>query len=192
VAEASEDSAGVKLKLTLRDDEATRRLWPHGFRVALEMSIGAELHVSLKMENTDETEVTVTGALHTYFAVGDIRRVTIEGLDGASYLDTVGPHTERKQSGDIVIDREVDRIYRSSNEVRIKDAALGRVISIAGSGSESAVVWNPWIEKARSLADLPDEDYLRFVCVETANAWNDQITLAPGTTHELATTIRAQ
>jgi D-hexose-6-phosphate mutarotase len=192
VAEATEDAAGVKLKLTLQDDEATRRLWPHAFGLALEMHLGAELHVSLRMENTDAAAVTITGALHTYFCVGNIRQVTIEGLDGASYLDTVGPHTERKQSGDIAIDREVDRIYRSSAEVRIRDKSLGRVISIQDAGSQSTVVWNPWIEKARALADLPDEDYVRFVCVETANAWNDQITLAPGAAHELAATIRLQ
>ena len=192
VVEAAEDAAGVKLKLTLQDDEATRCLWPHAFRVVVEMHLGAELHVSLKMENTDAAAVTITGALHTYFVVGDIRQVTIEGLDGASYLDTVGPHMERKQSGDVIIDREVDRIYRSSAEVRIKDGALRRVISIQGAGSQSTVVWNPWIEKAHALADLPDEDYPHFVCVETANAWNDQITLAPGAAHELAATIRIQ
>lgn len=190
VAEIAEDAAGVVMKLSLSDDEETRHLWPHAFHVTLELRIGAELHVSLTMVNTDQTPVTITGALHTYFGVGDILQVRIEGLDGAAYLDTVGPRTERQQSGEIVIDREVDRIYRSSGEVRIKDAALRRVISIQGFGSESTVVWNPWIEKARALVDLPDDDYLRFVCVETANAWNDRITLTAGAAHELATTIR--
>ena len=145
------------------------------------------------MENTGDAPFIVTEALHTYLTVGDIRQVTIEGLDGTDYLDTAaGRHEQRHQSGDIVIDREVDRLYRTSGEVKVRDAALQRTLSIQGSSSHTSVVWNPWIEKAHTLADLPDEDYQRFVCVETANAWNDQITLAPGEKHTLATTIRVQ
>jgi glucose-6-phosphate 1-epimerase len=190
LAEASEDGAGVNLQFAMEDDAETRHLWPHAFRVAVEMHIGAELHVALKMENIGDSPFTITGALHTYFTVGDIRRVIVEGLDGAEYLDTVGPKTVRQQTADIVFDREVDRNYHASGEVRVKDDAWGRVIAIQRSGSQTAVVWNPWIEKAAALADLPDEDYQRFVCVEAANAWKDSVVEAPGARHELATTIR--
>jgi D-hexose-6-phosphate mutarotase len=190
LAEASESDTGVRFKFTIRDSEETRRLWPHAFHLTLEMRIGAELHLALETENTGDAPFTITEALHTYFSVGDIRKVSIEGLDGADYLDTVGPKQERHQTGNILIDREVDRAYRTSSEVQINDRAQGRVISIKNEGSQTAVVWNPWIAKAASLADLPDEDYQRFVCVETANAWNDHITLAPGAKHRLATTIR--
>lgn len=190
LVEASEDKTGVRLKFSLQDDAETRRLWPHAFRLMLDLQIGAELSVSLQMENTGDAPFTITGALHTYLAVGDIRRTTIEGLDGAEYLDTVGPRQVRRQTGNIAFDREVDRIYHASTEVRVKDAALGRVLAVQGTGSQCTVVWNPWIAKAASLADIPDEDYLRFVCVETANAWQDCITLAPGGTHQLASTVR--
>lgn len=192
LAGSSETPSGVTLKFTLRDDAETRCLWPHAFALKLEMLIGRELHLALRMENTGDAPFTTTSALHTYLAVGDIRRVSIEGLDGAEYLDTVGTKQVHRQEGDVVFDREVDRNYKTSAEIRVHDAALNRVLSVRGSGSQCAVVWNPWTEKARALADLPDEDYLRFVCVESANAWGDRITLAPGASHVLATTVRVE
>ena len=36
----------------LTDSEATQRLWPHAFRLTMEMHIGAELRLALRMENT--------------------------------------------------------------------------------------------------------------------------------------------
>jgi glucose-6-phosphate 1-epimerase len=190
LSDASENASDIRLKFTMQDSEETLRLWPHAFRLTLEMRIGAELHLALETENTSDAPFTITDALHTYLAVGDIRQVTIEGLDDTDYLDTVGTKQERHQSGDITIDREVDRQYHSSNEIRVHDQALNRLIAVQNSGSQTTVVWNPWIAKAAALADLPDKDYQRFVCVETANAWNDRITLAPGANHLLATTIR--
>lgn len=190
LVEVTEDGSGVRLVFTTHEDGATQMLWPHSFRTTLEMRIGAELHLALRSENTGDTSFRITEALHSYLAVADARRIRIEGLDGDAYLDTVGPHTERRQSGDIIIDREVDRIFAHESEVRVRDEAGARVLSVVGTGSKTTVVWNPWIEKAKSLSDLPNQDYLRFVCVETANAWRDSVTLAPGESHTLATTIR--
>ena len=189
-ADASEDAAGVTLKFAFQENEETRRLWPQAFHVEMEMRLGAEMHLSLRMKNTGDAPFTVSGALHTYLVVGDIHRVTVEGLDGAEYLDTVGTQEVRRQSGDIAFDREVDRNYRTTEEVRVKDAALNRTLVVRGSGSHTAVVWNPWIEKSKTIKDLPDDGYKSFVCVETANAWRDHITLAPGAEHTLATTVR--
>ena len=41
-------------------------------------------------------------------------------------------------------------------------------MQIAQQGHDASVLWNPWIEKAAALKDLPDNGYLDFVCVETA------------------------
>ncbi len=185
---ASEDASGVTLKFSFSDDEETRALWPHAFHLTLECFIGNTLSLALTMENTGETEFTVTDALHTYFTVGDISQVSIEGLDGVDYLDTRGgqrqPHL---QSGNIPFAGEVDSLYRTSSPTTIHDAAWQRVITVKPEGSQTTVVWNPWKEKAARLTDLPDESYHGFVCVETANAWQDVITVAPGAMHRLAT-----
>ncbi|OAI56075.1 hypothetical protein AYO49_04875 [Verrucomicrobiaceae bacterium SCGC AG-212-N21] len=191
LTDASEDDAGVTLKLALQDDAETRRKWPHAFRLELEMRLGAEMHLALRVSNTGDAPYEITGALHTYLTVGDIHRVTVEGLDGAEYLDTVGGRRDmHTQTGDVKFDREVDRNYHTSGEVRVQDAAWNRTITVRPSGSHTAVVWNPWIEKSKTFSDLPDEAYTGFVCVETANAWRDRIIVAPGAEHTLATTVR--
>ena len=186
----SETETGVRLQFLLTDDAETRRLWPHAFQLELVMELGASLHMALKMTNSGEVPFTITGALHTYLWIGDIHQATVTGLDGISYLDTVGTPSQQVQAGDIDFDREVDRIYTTSHSITIVDAGLARNITISGSGSGSAVVWNPWIEKSKILADLPDGDYHRFICVETTNARWDSITLAAGESHVLATEIK--
>jgi D-hexose-6-phosphate mutarotase len=39
-----------------------------------------------------------------------------------------------------------------------------------------AVLWNPWIEKTKGMADMSPEEYKEFVCVE-AGAVAEPVTL---------------
>jgi glucose-6-phosphate 1-epimerase len=59
------------------------------------------------------------------------------------------------------------------------------------SGSASVVVWNPWQDKAARLADLPDEGWHDFVCIEAANAGEDSRLLQAGDSHTLGCRIQA-
>ncbi len=193
LGEVAEHAAGVDLQFILTDSVDSRQTWPEAFRLELAMRIGAELRLTLRMVNTGDRPWTATGALHTYLAVGDIRQVYVTGLEGADYLDEAArPPTVRRQEGEVRFAGEVDRDYRSAGLVRVHDPALGRVVEVEGSGSQCCVVWNPWIDKAKSLADLPDRDYERFVCVETANAWEDRVVVEPGGVHTLGTVLRVR
>lgn len=189
--DSSEDDAGVRLQFALVDTPETHALWPHRFRLLLTMDIGEMLHVALRMENTGANDFTVTGALHTYLAVGAISQVTAKGLHGAEYRDATEIPAIRRQDGDVMFDREVDRDYEMSGAVTLCDRNLNRNISIQGTGSQCTVLWNPWIAKTATLKDLPEEAYRHFVCVETANAWRDSIVVAPGASHTLGTTVIA-
>ncbi|MDB6070593.1 MAG: putative glucose-6-phosphate 1-epimerase [Verrucomicrobiales bacterium] len=187
---AEESADGVKLLFILTDDAATRALWPHAFRLEYEMTLGAELRLSLRMQNPGTEAFKVTGALHSYFRVGDIRQVGVAGLAGAVYLDHAEGDAVRTETGEVRFNGEVDSDYLTSEPVTVIDPAMGRKFAIQSTGSGCTVVWNPWLDKARRLTDLPDEDYRKFVCVETANAWRDRITVEPGGTHELAARIQ--
>ena len=64
--------------------------------------------------------------------------------------------------------------------------------AVAKEGSRTTVVWNPGATKAAQIADLEPEGWRRMVCVETANAADDAVTLAPSARHVMSATIRVE
>jgi len=185
VATASAADGGTELSLRLLRSEADTALWPHSTPLELWMRIGRELAMELRTRNIGTSPVTIGQALHTYFAVSDIRQVRILGLDGCDYLDKVAGGRQR-QSGAVVCSGETDRIYLDTEaDCIIEDPGYRRSIRIAKSGSRSTVVWNPWIDKAAKLGDLGEDGYLRMLCVESSNAADDRVTLPPGGVHAL-------
>jgi glucose-6-phosphate 1-epimerase len=182
---------GAWLRLALRDDEATLALWPHPFALELTVTLGDALDVALTMTNTGQGPITCGGALHTYLTVGDVTRVRIMGLDGRPYLDQLTGQVQT-QAGPVTVGAEVDRIYRDDGAACVvEDEALGRRITVRKAGSGSTVVWNPWADKAGRLADFGDDEYPGMLCVETALAGADRVTLAPGAAHTLRATLAA-
>jgi glucose-6-phosphate 1-epimerase len=191
IATAAIDSGTTKLTLGLSDTDDTRNLWPYRFELAIAITVGDALTVELITRNTGNTPFKLTQALHTYFTVGDIDRVRVRGLEGKYYLDKVDGDARKFQSGAIAITGEVDRIYLDVPAVlTIDDPALDRQIHTTSSGNTTAVVWNPWIEKAAAMGDLGNTDYQRMICVETTNAASDVIEVAPGETFCLGANYR--
>lgn len=178
------------MRFALEDDERSRELWPHGFRAELEIRCGRELEVRLITRNRSGEAFSVSGALHTYLATGDPERVTVEGLEACGYTETVGPRRECSATGDVLrFAGETDRIYHHAGTCSLVDPILGRRIVVEKQGSPSTVVWNPWAEKAAALADLPDDGFRHFVCIEAAIANERQVVVAPGGEHLFATRI---
>ena len=176
----------TKIVMSMTDNDATRALWPHPFRLDIEITVGNSLRVELVTHNTGNESITISQALHTYFRVGDIGMVRVLGLDGTQYLDKTNDAARMTQSGPVTISGEVDRIYTDvTGDLIIDDSSLGRRILIASSGCSTAVVWNPWVEVAASMADLDDNDYQRMLCVETANAGPETVEIAAGDAYRL-------
>lgn len=181
------DDGRVGLVLRLQDDDQTRALWPHRFDLQIEFRVGETLEILLTTHNLGDSTFTLTQALHSYFAVGDIGAAGVIGLDGCEYVDKLDDGARRRQDGDIRVEQAVDRVYACApQDLAIDDALLERRVCITSRGSHSTVVWNPWVEGATAIADLDDGDYRRMLCVETANAGDDRVELAPGESCELA------
>jgi D-hexose-6-phosphate mutarotase len=180
----------TQIRLRLADEDINNALRPHAFELRMVVTVGADLKAELIVRNPGPTAYTYSGALHSYFTVSDIAAISIHGLDGCTYIDQIDGEQRKIQHGPITFASEIDRIYLNTTETcAIKDPGLDRRITIAKSGSHSTVVWNPWVEKAGRLADMGADEYHGMVCVETANAGGDSITVAPGGEHRLTAII---
>lgn len=158
--------------------------------VTFRVTVARTLRMELSVLNTGEAPVSFETCLHTYFAVGDIRRTTLRGLRGARFIDSLTGESHVDEEEEIRISAETDRLYLGTTAAcEIDDEANGRVITVAKSGSRSTVVWNPWVEKSRRMADFGDEEYLRMLCVESGNVMDDAVTLAPDECAVLAVEI---
>jgi glucose-6-phosphate 1-epimerase len=181
---------GTFLRLGFRDDPRTRALWPFGFDLELSVTFGAQLIVSLSVKNNGTGLFTCGGALHSYFAVSDSSHIHIQGLDGLNFIDKVDGYRRKIQRGPVTIQGETDSIYlETERECYLEDPVWQRRIRIAKRGSRTTVVWNPWSEKAAAMKDFGDKKYREMVCVETTNAADDQVTVAPGGKHVLEAVI---
>ncbi|SEQ58874.1 glucose-6-phosphate 1-epimerase [Pseudomonas sp. NFACC02] len=168
--------------------------WPHTVGLKLQIRLDAALNVSLVSFNAGQEEVTLSQALHSYFAISDIRHVRIEGLDGVSYLNTLESwEKQNAQVGDITFSGETDRIYQDTPDlISVVDPEWKRRIQIQTLGSKSAVVWNPWIEKTKTFTDMQADGWQNMVCVESANVMTDVVTLKPNDMHVLSVSIWAE
>ena len=143
--------------------------------------VGEQLTMELLVRNSGIQDAIFETCLHTYFKIGAIHSISIKGLSGCSYLDKVLDGTFTEISDSIRIESEVDRVYFDTTAaIEITDTQLRRKILVTKSGSNSTVVWNPWIAKSQRMPDFGNEEYLQMVCVESGNIAADRITLSPG------------
>jgi D-hexose-6-phosphate mutarotase len=121
--------------------------------------------------------------LHTYFAVGDIRDVSIAGLKGAYYLDKTDKNARKLESAAAIrITAETNRVYPdAAGTVEIHDGKFQRTIRVEKFNSRSTVIWNPWTTQ-KMPDDFDPAEHRQMVCVESGNVWQNKITLASGAT----------
>lgn len=189
------DSSGdaVQLSFTLPETQGDLPGWPHQVELALTIRMGEDLSLDLTSRNLGNDPVALSQALHSYFAVSDVRSVSLEGVKGLDYIETLADWEQRTQQTDLTFSGETDRIYLDTPaELTIVDAAWNRRVRVTTRGSRSAVIWNPWTERAAQLPDMADDGWQRMLCIETANVWGDVVELAPGASHTLGLTLSSE
>jgi glucose-6-phosphate 1-epimerase len=188
------NSGAVEIAFGLAADQESRTLGFDAFAVRFTATIGSDLGMSLEVANRGQAPLVFEEALHTYFAVSNVREVTVHGLEGTTYIDKTDGFSRKVQpDAPIRIAKETDQVYLNSTAACvISDPPWGRRIAIAKTGSNSTVVWNPWVAKAATFQDMAPDEWQAMVCVETANVAGNAVTLAAGDTHRLTATITVE
>ncbi len=162
--------------------------------LAMTLRIGRTLTQTLTTENIGDQAVVFTEALHNYFRVGDVRKVSVSGLDGLIYLDKKDHDRAHRQQGDWRLPPQgaSDRIYtHAAGHYVLHEPVLDRNIRITTRGSRSTVVWNAGGQAARDIEDI-GAGWRHYLSVETANVVPDAITLQPGQRHRLTQVVEVE
>lgn len=161
------------------DDMATRAHWPQGFEAELTVSVaGRQLDIELAIVNTGDTSFSFMAALHTYLRCHDAMKIQLEGLQNCDYEDALLGQSGRQWGDVLTLAGPIDRVYHAvPHALTLRE--IGRRTSIAMTGFDDVVVWNPGVEGAAALADMPDEDWQHMLCVEAARI-REPVILAPG------------
>jgi glucose-6-phosphate 1-epimerase len=185
----------ISLSLQPRDDNSLVSAAP-GLQVGLRITLGQTLKQTLHTHNLGRQPYALTQALHSYFAVGHAAQAGIEGLSGLPYQDRLRDLAFDVQRTPFALDQACDRTYahpdasvQDCQRYELVDPVWQRRIVIDTQGSQSVVVWNPGSAGARKMADVPDDGWQDFFCVETSNAGADVVVLAAGAAHSLGHTL---
>ncbi len=194
VAAKVSSSGAATIHLTLGGEEIDREVsgnMPRDYQLEMHVTMGRTLILQLVVTAGD-SPIRFEQGLHTYFAVGDIRQASIEGLDQAAYSDRV-TGTSHTQDGAVRFTGETDRVYESRQYLaRIVDPAWDRTIQIEKVGGMQTVIWNPWVGKSAAMADFGDDEWPGMVCVEAVNTREQAVVLGRGKRHLLSQTISVQ
>jgi glucose-6-phosphate 1-epimerase len=172
---------GVTLRFSLPEtaDSAT---WPT-FTANYGVRVTDILELELIITNAaPDQQFSFENCFHTYFALSDISAVSVIGFKGGNYLDKADNFAPKTDNADAIrVTAEVDRTYLDHTAaVEIHDSKFRRKIRIDKEGSQSSVVWNPWIAKSQQMPDFGNEEYKQMICVESGNVGSNRIVLPPG------------
>ncbi|RKO86504.1 hypothetical protein BDK51DRAFT_29457, partial [Blyttiomyces helicus] len=113
-------------------------------------------------------------------------------------------HVESRES--VTVAGEVDRVYRdvSADVISLAGSGIGAGVVLVKKGFSDVVVWNPWVDKAKAMADFGDEEptgdipaplsrpsqYKNMICIEFGEV-STPVTLPAGQTWEAGQTLVA-
>lgn len=159
------------------------KVGPNSFAdLRLHITMGIALKISLITINRSSHQIIFTEGLHTYFMISDIENIYITGLCGSEYINMYDGNNKSIQIEEIRFVEGLCKIFcKNESDCIIKDPGMGRQIKIEKSGSFTTAIWSPGLNVAQGMVDIGD--WRSMVCVESANALSDEVTLMPGKSH---------
>lgn len=158
-----------------------------GIKAEIDTVIGDKLTQTLTTTNGSKP-IDLSIAIHNYWAVADVTKVNVTGLENIKFTEKasgVKPHPENP----LQIDGPIDRIYHDiEGPITLHDPVLGRKITLERNASRNVIVWNCWADDAKKMSDMPDDGYMKYLCMETGNVLTNSIHLNPNETNVVSYT----
>ncbi len=181
VVDAQTISTGAtRLAFELEGNASTNALWPHAFKFRFDVLVGSVLTLGLTIENHSDVVAPLAFAFHTYFAVDDVAKTRVVGLDDTFYIDKLDNLSRRQQQGEVSIPAAMDRIYLDVPAVQTLKMHTHAVR--IDSDAHCAVVWNAGVND-RNMPDIGAGNHVGYLCVERGDVAERAIALQPGATH---------
>ena len=188
---------------TLANDQATSIIlaldpaqapypdWKNRVRLEFEIRLSDSLWMEMRSHNLSDSPLTISNALHSYFAISSRQHIAIPGVTGLTYLDKLQNYRSQQQSAAITLNAEVDRVYQAPPEsIVLLDPDRQINTSIRSWGNNNLVIWNPGAQKAQAMVDFDDDGFEQMICIEPANALDQSIILQPGECHRLGQLLK--
>jgi len=167
--------------ITLKPQTSAGDGFEDNAQLTLVVRVGKQLNIQLRTTNLGDNPLTYNCALHSYFAVSDIKKCELFGLS-EQYTDKTRGYQMFDTPKIYQFSEETDRVHKEQPiSLTIIDEKIKT--DILSSGHDSIVVWNPWQDKSISMGDMADDSYLTMLCVETAVTQSQ--TVNAGETHIL-------
>lgn len=180
-----ENCGYVEIILELTNTPESKNIWPYEFNLKARFVFSKTLMVELITTNTGTDSFAISQALHTYLPTSDITKTYIHNAHASRYIDALDNWKVKKQVGRIGFSEETDRLYfftendKASSEYQLRVESPNLQLILNNSHSQSAVIWNPWIDKSKWLSQLSPEDFNKMYCIETANVMSDHKIVEP-------------
>jgi glucose-6-phosphate 1-epimerase len=191
LAAHNEFAEGVEIELRLTDSAATREIWPFQFELLLKATLTDQVKLELISKNTGNSPFSYRGALHTYLNISAPESCLISGLNN-HYNDSLDNGLAKSGDSTLQITGPIDAIYqKAASAITLSDKQFNRQLIIENSGNDSEVLWTPWVAGAKAFADMPDDGYQTMFCIESAITGKTGVTVQPGHSHSLTSTIKS-
>lgn len=171
IAELKISAAAVEITLSLTGKQFSPH-WPAACALSQTLVFNESFQQTLTMTNLSPQTVEYTGALHSYFCVGNAQQTEIPALTHVRYDDKLSGRNEQKSALKNCAG-PIDRIYHSSDRMIIVDHKWQREIELLSQGCQQWVLWNPG-KDAQHMADVHCQGENEFICLEAANTrWQE-------------------
>ena len=148
----------IEYDCNINDDDYAE--WPYNTKLSLFYEMAKNvLTIKLIVINTDNKPFEFSGGLHPYFAINSREIITINGLEGCIFKDSFPDIPFCLNSNTLV-----ERLYETNNSVKFFNGENWLTLKCAGF--DNWMIWNPGEEGAKTIKDLPNDDWTKFICIE--------------------------